>query len=210
MSKMLLRAVVVAALGVTLALPGSVSADAGASNGTAPSATLAASTDPPIPVDATSWTPFNWSFDGHNIEGPFTFSISQPGVVKVTDVACRGDQFEIFDFGVSIGTTPAVPVDEVGECDPYITDPDVAFEDPSYTHGSFVLPPGSHSITIVAITNPFSAGTGFIRVDSSPLPTSKDQCMNGGWRTYGIFNNQGDCVSFVATDGKNQPGNTNS
>jgi hypothetical protein len=31
-----------------------------------------------------------------------------------------------------------------------------------------------------------------------PLPTSKDQCAGGGWRTYGVFKNQGDCVSFVA------------
>jgi hypothetical protein len=42
--------------------------------------------------------------------------------------------------------------------------------------------------------------------DAPPLPTSKDQCKNGGWRTYGVFENQGDCVSFVATGGKNQPG----
>ena len=39
----------------------------------------------------------------------------------------------------------------------------------------------------------------------SQLPTSKDQCKNGGWRTFGVFKNQGDCVSFVATGGKNPP-----
>jgi hypothetical protein len=38
------------------------------------------------------------------------------------------------------------------------------------------------------------------------LPTSKDQCKNGGWRSFGVFKNQGDCVSFVATGGKNTPG----
>jgi hypothetical protein len=38
-----------------------------------------------------------------------------------------------------------------------------------------------------------------------PLPTSKDQCKNGGWRNFPGFKNQGDCVSFVATGGKNQP-----
>jgi hypothetical protein len=42
-------------------------------------------------------------------------------------------------------------------------------------------------------------------VDAKPFPTSKDQCKNGGWQTYGIFKNQGDCVSFVATGGKNPP-----
>jgi hypothetical protein len=30
--------------------------------------------------------------------------------------------------------------------------------------------------------------------------------MNGGWRSFGsVFKNQGDCVSFVATGGKNSP-----
>jgi hypothetical protein len=42
--------------------------------------------------------------------------------------------------------------------------------------------------------------------DAPPFPTSKDQCKNGGWRDFGIFKNQGDCVSFVATKGKNPPG----
>jgi hypothetical protein len=41
--------------------------------------------------------------------------------------------------------------------------------------------------------------------DAQPLPTSKDQCKNGGWKTYRTFRNQGDCVSFVATGGRNQP-----
>jgi hypothetical protein len=36
-------------------------------------------------------------------------------------------------------------------------------------------------------------------------PTTKDDCKNGGWRNFGVFKNQGDCVSFVATKGKNQP-----
>lgn len=41
-----------------------------------------------------------------------------------------------------------------------------------------------------------------------PVPTDKDQCMNDGWQNLADdegnnFKNQGDCVSFVATDGKN-------
>jgi hypothetical protein len=36
-------------------------------------------------------------------------------------------------------------------------------------------------------------------------PTSKDQCKDGGWMAFNnpSFKNQGDCVSFVATHGKN-------
>jgi len=41
--------------------------------------------------------------------------------------------------------------------------------------------------------------------DAPAFPTSKDQCKNGAWQTYGAFKNQGDCVSFVATKAKNEP-----
>jgi Thrombospondin type 3 repeat len=42
--------------------------------------------------------------------------------------------------------------------------------------------------------------------DASTLPASDGDCKKGGWQAYGIFKNQGDCVSFVATHGKNEPG----
>jgi len=36
-------------------------------------------------------------------------------------------------------------------------------------------------------------------------PASKDQCKNGGWQSFNepAFKNQGDCVSYVATGGRN-------
>jgi hypothetical protein len=37
------------------------------------------------------------------------------------------------------------------------------------------------------------------------LPTTKQQCKDTGWQSFGVFKNQGDCVSFVATKGRNQP-----
>jgi hypothetical protein len=49
-------------------------------------------------------------------------------------------------------------------------------------------------------------GTEITVRDAPRLPTTKPECKNGGWKTYGIFKNQGDCVSFVATGGKNPPG----
>jgi hypothetical protein len=42
--------------------------------------------------------------------------------------------------------------------------------------------------------------------ETTSAPTTKDDCKNGGWQTFDPpFKNQGDCVSFVATKGKNQP-----
>ena len=43
-------------------------------------------------------------------------------------------------------------------------------------------------------------------VDAPALPTSRDQCKNSGWKAFGVFKNQGQCVSFVATGGKKPPG----
>jgi ketosteroid isomerase-like protein len=46
----------------------------------------------------------------------------------------------------------------------------------------------------------------FTVIDAHRLPPAKDQCKNDGWRIYGTFRNQVDCVSFVATGGKNPSG----
>ncbi len=42
---------------------------------------------------------------------------------------------------------------------------------------------------------------------ASPLPSDKEACKKDGWTTYGVFNNQGDCVSYVTTGGTNPPAN---
>jgi hypothetical protein len=71
-------------------------------------------------------------------------------------------------------------------------------------------PPAPSCSTPVSSFSPGGALlTGNITVTDAqpppPLPTSKDQCQNGGWRSFPGFKNQGDCVSFVATGGKNPP-----
>jgi hypothetical protein len=49
-------------------------------------------------------------------------------------------------------------------------------------------------------TSPVVSGN-IVVIDSKPVPTSKDQCKNSGWRTYGTtFRNQGECVAFVQRD----------
>jgi hypothetical protein len=36
-------------------------------------------------------------------------------------------------------------------------------------------------------------------------PQSADDCKKGGWESYGAFKNQGDCVAYAATNGRNAP-----
>ena len=70
------------------------------------------------------------------------------------------------------------------------------------------LTPGEVTITAVARgTNTMSrpSATAIKTFVERPLPTDKDQCKHGGWEAFGVFKNQGDCVSFVATGGKNRP-----
>ncbi len=49
--------------------------------------------------------------------------------------------------------------------------------------------------------------TFMVPVPTTP-PTSAAQCRKDGWMTFNNppFKNQGDCVAFVATQGKNEPG----
>ena len=51
---------------------------------------------------------------------------------------------------------------------------------------------------------PFTAcAAGF--VTPGPAPASAEDCKKGGWQAFGVFKNQGDCVSFVETGGRNEP-----
>jgi hypothetical protein len=57
--------------------------------------------------------------------------------------------------------------------------------------------PGDCSPLDGGVVRAVSSGD-IVVVDAPPLPTSKDQCKNGGWRNYGdTFKNQGQCVAFV-------------
>ncbi len=50
------------------------------------------------------------------------------------------------------------------------------------------------------------AATALAAITPPPEPQTVDDCKNDGWRNYGdMFKNQGDCVSFVVTKGKNPP-----
>ena len=86
--------------------------------------------------------------------------------------------------------------------------------DPSYSNGG-PLPTGVSWTARAAVRsgvdgygNPVYGPT--IATDSGTincgnLPTSKDDCKNGGWKAYGVFKNQGDCVSFVANRSRSSP-----
>jgi hypothetical protein len=71
--------------------------------------------------------------------------------------------------------------------------------------GRFVTTLPSECPVPSEVVNPIFSGDITV-TDTQPFPISKGDCKHGGWRTYVVFKNQGDCVSFVATGAKNPPG----
>jgi hypothetical protein len=68
---------------------------------------------------------------------------------------------------------------------------------------SFLIPDAEPGAVDWYYDNFGSLTVDVYRVNTAP--TSDMQCKNNGWKAYGVFKNQGDCVSFVATGAKNLP-----
>jgi hypothetical protein len=139
----------------------------------------------PGPAGTTTFAP----------DPPWTFTLAGPGTLSVTDAFQRGDVFEVFDSGVSLGTSSAVPTDD--GCGS--NDPDVCVGVNS--SANFLLGSGSHSLTIQAIASPYNGGAAFFRVQNIVFAgdPSKANCIG---KTVSAFSNQyGDLEAAVAAFG---------
>jgi hypothetical protein len=84
----------------------------------------------------------------------FEFTLTTQGILIVTDAYYAGDQFEVFNYGTSLGTTsPVLPDSTINE-----PDPDRASADPRWSSAFFILDPGSYSITGISLVSPFGKG----------------------------------------------------
>jgi hypothetical protein len=93
---------------------------------------------------------------------PWKFTAPPTGArLTITDAFALGDRFEVFDFGVSIGETPAVS--EEGACG---DDPEICSVSSAASHASFILGGGAHEITIRVIDSPYDVGAAYFRVDA--------------------------------------------
>jgi hypothetical protein len=107
-----------------------------------------------------------------------------------TDISVTGGDILGFWFPVRLancyraGTGPLVAKITASDPDPG----DLITVQPQ---GAFDLNESAHLVTVVGQPAP---------------PTSKGQCEHARWKSFGsMFKNQGDCVSYVATGGKNPP-----
>jgi hypothetical protein len=173
---------------------------------------------PPVPGFTRCFTPDRYIFDAHSgpagetPSGQVTFATGerlglQTDLGTVSCLAVSGNRasigvdFEGF-FGVGAHAAVVYVEDLGGETQDKIAVQNLA---PGVTAPSVcpvVRPPG------VPLQATFAVDFDdwhIVVIDTVVRPTSKDECRNGGWRTFGVFKNQGDCVSFVATGGKNPP-----
>lgn len=108
---------------------------------------------------------------------PWTFSVGPAGAsLQVVDAYASGDVFEVFDNGVSLGTTSAAPLGDFCGGDP---DGCVGT---SASYGLFQFVPGEHSITITPVASPFGVGVAYFRIDgdvTAPPPPPADTDGDG-------------------------------
>jgi|SRR5579862_4420180 len=95
----------------------------------------------------------------------FTFSLSTPELLNVTDAFLFGDTFNVFvnsslafttGGGTHVGATTG--------------DPDVAFNSGAYDRGSLLLGPGTYSVNIFTNATPGGAGGAYIEVAARTVP----------------------------------------
>jgi hypothetical protein len=136
---------------------------------------LAASQAQADPIVADQWYTFGFDNTGTAIYGdcatctlgdlslqapttPWEITLATPMLLVVTDGFQQGDEFELFDFGVSIGSTSATADDVSHACG---TNELACLADPLFSHGFFPLAAGNHSLTGVVTDSPFDSGAAF-------------------------------------------------
>lgn len=106
--------------------------------------------------------------------------------LEITDAFCPGDRFELIELGSgSTGPRSILKTPEVGydkqvardicdgfpiQCSQSTNNPDIAFNDPTWSSGRVLLGTGNHSIVINPINSPYCSGAGFVRVHCTGHP----------------------------------------
>jgi hypothetical protein len=96
----------------------------------------------------------------------WTYTSASATGVTITDLEANIDYFQLFDFGVSVGSTPSRDLsDTTSNC---FGDPDACIA-AGYSSATFILGAGAHSLSITQLGSS-SFGDGAFRVDAVPEP----------------------------------------
>ena len=134
-----------------------------------------------LPLDGT-WTSVTEPMDpGDYFSDTWTFTSDSTVKFTITDILVISDQFEVYDSGSLVVTTPSVPDwDGLGFSSPFDfnpSDPDVALASGYFSSATILFAPGSHSIRIRDIhippfsgATPFADGTVAFKAEVVPEP----------------------------------------
>ena len=101
-------------------------------------------------------------------DGPWTFTLTSAATLFVMDLFLSVDQFELFNFGSSLGLTSS-PTASGGGCDSNIT---CAIGNLDYSRGSFALAAGDYSITGIQRQGVSGAGVFIVETAAVPVPAA--------------------------------------
>ncbi|CAO0797549.1 unnamed protein product [Mucor circinelloides] len=104
---------------------------------------------------------FRWKGEEAVANESFDVNVENTARIQVTDFKNRGDSFEVFDNGKSLGMT--TKVDALKDEEVFAATPEEALNDDRFSKGIFDLAKGEHKITIKAM-GPYEAGTAAIRI----------------------------------------------
>ncbi len=127
------------------------------------------------PINADQWYTFGFDQTGSALFGncgactigvlgiaapgtPWTINLATAMELVVTDGFQQGDEFELFDFGASIGSTSATANDGGHSCS---NNEAGCLADALMSHGTFLLAAGNHSLTGNVTDSPFGSGAAF-------------------------------------------------
>jgi hypothetical protein len=124
------------------------------------SAAPAASID--MPLDG-SWIVLDENMSvGDFFDNTYVWNSPYRVTLDVTDLFVVTDEFEVYDFGTLVLTTPSLPDWDTYAANPFTdppftADPDVAWTRAAFSKGSITFDPGAHSITIRDIKIPVTS-----------------------------------------------------
>jgi hypothetical protein len=143
---------------------------------------------------------FDYQNGGHCGAGAPRFNVSATDGFHFMGGCANGTQTDLGNGWTHVVIDPTNPAQAFPVLTPgaTINSIDIVFDEGTDVVGQGT--PGSVFIDNISINNQVIGGPN--------TPASKDACKNGGWMTAQdasgkSFKNQGDCVSYVATGGKN-------
>jgi hypothetical protein len=110
------------------------------------------------------WDPFGFGGVGSSFSTDFQFTVSQTVDFKVTDGYLDGDQFAISING-GPSTNTSVPTNDGTQLGSNF---DAAFASPLFSHGSYILGPGTYDVTGTVVLSPYGSGGAAAQLSAVP------------------------------------------